>query len=429
MKKNVTLFHFSSINEDPTFTEDKYYELLHTGKNTDQRYGDFEFTQQQLQEMADNFNGGVRGVEVAVDINHDPDKKAYAWIKPGSMTVMPSKNLIGQYSLFAQLYRFTEEGEKLVRQGAYRYFSLEIKPKYEAFVDGAKKLLNNVIIGLALTNSPVIKELAPTYAEQHTNNNPDTMEMFNTLLDFFDSKESITGGDVAILTAMLNTLPQETQTQMQARVDAIKAKANDGTDSSVEEDLSDQGKAKQLPPTKNSEETETPANEESQPEKPTEEGTKVEEEKPAGDAAKLSESQRLSEVERELSELKEQNSKLLAEKQEVILSEKTQSFVLSEKNPKGFAATDAEEVKSFIRGLSEEKVAQFSTLLGKVKSVDFAVHGVQGSNNPVSLSDQDTEAMATKMAKEKGMQYSEALEQVLKDTNQWASPNPKPRTN
>ena len=429
MKKNTHIYYFSSINDDPTFTQEKLYELIHTGKNTDPRYGDFEFTRDQLQEMADNFNSGVRGVEVAVDINHDPQKKAYAWITPGSMVVMPSKNLIGQSSLYAKLYRFTEEGEQLVREGAYRYFSLEIKPKYEAFVDGAKKLLNNVIIGLALTNSPVIKELAPTYAEQHTNNNSDTMEMFNTLLDYFDSKDSITGDDVAILSAMFDTLPTETQTQLQGRVDAITAKANNGQDASSQSAPTDKATSKQLPATKNSEEAKekeatVPPSEKQEPKDPVaENGDPVEGE------AKLSESQRLSEVEALVTELKEQNKVLLAEKHELALSEKTQSLVLSESNPKGFSPSDTEEVKSFIRGLSEEKVAQFSTLVGKIKSVDFTEHGVQGSKNPVNLSEKDTEEMASKMAKEKGIKYSEALEQVLRDTNQYASPNPKPRTN
>ena len=46
-----------------------------------------------------------------------------------------------------------------------RYFSLQIQKSFTKFVDKAKKNYNLVIRALALTNMPVIKDMAPTFSE------------------------------------------------------------------------------------------------------------------------------------------------------------------------------------------------------------------------------------------------------------------------
>lgn len=46
-----------------------------------------------------------------------------------------------------------------------RYFSLQIQKTFTKFVDKAKKNYNLVIRALALTNMPVIKDMAPTFSE------------------------------------------------------------------------------------------------------------------------------------------------------------------------------------------------------------------------------------------------------------------------
>jgi hypothetical protein len=53
-----------------------------TAKQTDSRYGNFEFTKKDLEEMATNFNENIVGTEIPVDLNHDPEHIAYAWITP-----------------------------------------------------------------------------------------------------------------------------------------------------------------------------------------------------------------------------------------------------------------------------------------------------------------------------------------------------------
>jgi len=156
---------FSEI-ELAEFSEDKEYELITTAKQTDHRYGDFQYSKEQLETMAKNFNDNVVGTEIPVDLNHDPEHIAYAWIKPWSMVVKESTQLKGEYSLYAQLYRFTPEGEDMIKTWKLRYFSLQIQHEFSKFVDNVKKVYKLVIRAMALTNMPVIKDMAPTLSEE-----------------------------------------------------------------------------------------------------------------------------------------------------------------------------------------------------------------------------------------------------------------------
>lgn len=72
----------SEITLSDDFSENKEYELITTAKQTDHRYGDFEYTKSDLETMAKNFNENIVGTEIPVDLNHDPEHIAYAWIKP-----------------------------------------------------------------------------------------------------------------------------------------------------------------------------------------------------------------------------------------------------------------------------------------------------------------------------------------------------------
>lgn len=155
----------SEITLSEEFDENKEFELITTAKQTDHRYGDFEYSKADLETMAKNFNENIVGTEIPVDLNHDPEHIAYAWIKPGSMKVKESSSLDWHFSLYAQLYKYTPEGKDMVSTGKVRYFSLQIQNVFTKFVDKTKKTFNLVIRALALTNMPVIKDMAPTLSE------------------------------------------------------------------------------------------------------------------------------------------------------------------------------------------------------------------------------------------------------------------------
>lgn len=168
-RENETKEILSEIFLWESFDENKQYELITTAKQTDHRYWDFNYSKEDLETMAKNFNENIVWTEIPVDLNHDPEHIAYAWIKPWSMEVKESSRLEWQYSLYAQLYKFTPEGEDLVKNWKIRYFSLQIQNKFDKFIDKTKKTFKLVIRALALTNMPVIKDMAPTFNEAGKN--------------------------------------------------------------------------------------------------------------------------------------------------------------------------------------------------------------------------------------------------------------------
>lgn len=87
------------------------------------------------------------------------------------MKVKESSTLDGHFSLYAQLYKYTPEGKDMVSTGKVRYFSLQIQNVFTKFVDKTKKTFNLVIRALALTNMPVIKDMAPTLSEGDLHSN------------------------------------------------------------------------------------------------------------------------------------------------------------------------------------------------------------------------------------------------------------------
>lgn len=405
---------FSDLVIEGDITEDTYFELIHTSLNTDPRYGDFRFTKEDLETMAKNFNDGVRGVEIAVDINHDDGKKAYAWIKPGSMKVEESKKLAGQYSLYAQLYRYTSEGEKYIKEGAYRYFSLEIKPKLITTINNVKKVFRNVIVGLALTNSPVIKELSPTYAEQHTTNYSDHMEMFQVFLDALTSQEAVSGSQKETLKAMAALLSDEEQATAKEAIDAVLAKP---------EDMAEKTAEKKEDPTKNSEESEDKAGESDESAKGEEkkeeakEGEGAEAEAKDGEGKELSETKKLSE---QVAILMSERDKLLSEKREKEIADKALTFAVSKKRGVGFREAKVKDVEAFLKTLSEEQIDQFDKLVSEVVSVDFAERGNSGSQNS---SNPDVDALARDIASKEGISQSAALEKAYREKGQWKDTN------
>jgi isoleucyl-tRNA synthetase len=107
------------------------------------------------------------------------------------MVVKESSKLDGQYSLYAQLYKFTPEGEDLVKNGKVRYFSLQIQNKFEKFVDNTKKSFTMVIRALALTNMPVIKDMAPTLSENSNSLSNHSMATIEVLTAQLSEKDTI----------------------------------------------------------------------------------------------------------------------------------------------------------------------------------------------------------------------------------------------
>jgi hypothetical protein len=321
------------------------FEFIHTGKVYTNRYGDVQFSQEQLEEMATNFNDGVAGMEIAVDINHDPEKRAYAWIAPQSLYVAPSRNEVGQYSLYGKLHRYTPEGEHFVRTGAFRYFSIEVHYDVKRYIAGKLKVFKNVLMGLALTNFPAIKGLSPTFSDTLISNKNANMETLKIFLSALASKETVSKEEKTLLSTMVASLSDEEKEEINEEVAEVEAK----------------------------------------PEEVIEDKKAETEDKALSDAivTKLADSNK---------KLSEQVATLMRDKKALKLSEARNSVMLSDTNTTGFTKDSEADVEAFMESLSDEQLGQFKSLVSKVKTVQLGEVGAV--TKPEDNTDVDSKAIA-----------------------------------
>lgn len=396
MKDNklTSRFCFTEVQfSEGEFNPDSEFEILTTAKQIDSRYGEFQYKRKELEQMAENFNNDIVGTEVAVDLNHDEECIALAWIKPQSMHVAPSKKLSGEYSLYAQLYRYTPKGEEYVSTGALRYFSVELQFKMERMIQGAKKVFKNVIRGLALTNRPVIKDMVPTFSENLNIHNPNTMEELKRLFGGLTAKDSITKEDF--------------QKFSEAAEEAVKA------DPEVKEEVEEM--AAELEP-------------------------KVEEDKSADEAAKelaekaakkameemkgktFSEAEFKSAVEDQVKAALKEPLRKLNETLDNARSEKLEAKVnglcLSESKGVGFKSDSKDKIKNFVKKLSDELAQEYFALHeGVIASVDLSEKGVESAMQDFQNKDayKELSEKSEKYAKENDCTVGEATKRILSE--------------
>lgn len=383
---------------------EKEFEFITTANQTDWRYGDFSFDLKQIKEMVKNFNDNVLGTEVAVDLNHQSQGGAYAWILPGSMRVGPSTRLEGQHSVFGKLYRFTPEGEKLVTTGQFRYFSLEIRHKLEKFVGKTKKVFKNVIQGIALTNRPVIKDMAPIFSEDNNNQsfNSQDMELFLSMLKELSEKDVVVPAEKNLLKKAFATLSEEEQSEVQEEVEAVEAK----------EELTEEEKkaAEEAEAAKEKAEEEAKAALSEVERKFSEEASEA---KAAAEAAK-----------KELASKTEELEAFKFAQREAAAKEAVEGLMLSEYRSTGFSAESKEKLVEFTMGLSTEQRETFVALLGEQKTADLSEYGVTGGNQTqvsTSLSAEEQIAeIAKKLSVEKDISIKEATDLALSENPELA---------
>lgn len=129
----------------------KEVQLLKIGNFSDPRYGKFPVTSKMLTEMVSNFKKGIRGIKPAIDFKHESDAEAAAWIAD-----LFTKN--NDTELWATP-DWTGEGQRKLSDRVYGYLSADFNQKY---VDNEKGEQHGcVLLGAALTNRPVIKNMQP----------------------------------------------------------------------------------------------------------------------------------------------------------------------------------------------------------------------------------------------------------------------------
>lgn len=118
-EKATTFWSFSDLGEFKEVKEgDKVQiQIMRTGKWKHPMYGEVIITPQTINDVVENFNSNTRGIDIAVDENHEENHKALGWFRELKKQ--------GKDALNATI-ELTKMGAELINQGAYKYFSPEI---------------------------------------------------------------------------------------------------------------------------------------------------------------------------------------------------------------------------------------------------------------------------------------------------------------
>lgn len=362
-------------DEELTTTE---FEILRTGKFYDSRYGVFSIGETLLNQIVENFNKKVLGIDIAVDTNHEWSKGAVAWIEKVS-----ARN----GKLYATFKDITTEGKKMLKEKIFKYFSVEFAPFETVDSKGKKVSIPNVLKGLALTNRPVIKGMRPTFLSEVSiflsTNTPRNMEVLKALLASLQAKEVVSLGEKEALKVAFTALSEEEQEEVKTDVEEVEAKPEPEAEGEGEGEGEGAGEGDGGEPA-------------------------------AATAAELSEVQKqLAEKDKQIKELQ------LAERARVTEA-RVSSLMLSEDNKVGFVKNEenAKALTEFISTLTNDQHKAFSDLIGNVRSLDQSLfseagHNEAGSSNDFKAKLAEADKKAAEMVKEDpNLSLADALAEV-----------------
>ncbi len=130
-------------------------QIMRAGEWDHTEYGKVTVDSTVLNEVVKNFKANVRGVDLAVDENHEPDHKAL-----GRVRDVYKK---GKDQLYATI-ELTRQGAEILTQGLYKYFSPEIY--FTKIDEETGKIVKNLLVGGAFTNRPFFKNMEPMMASE-----------------------------------------------------------------------------------------------------------------------------------------------------------------------------------------------------------------------------------------------------------------------
>jgi len=400
----LTTWLFSHFPESTVFAELKEgdmvdIQIMRKGKWLHPAYGEVVVDESVLDDVVQNFKSNARGIDLAVDENHEPDHKALAWFRDVYKQ--------GKDALFAKL-ELTKKGAELLSEGAYKYFSPELA--FAKLDEETGKELTNLLVGGAFTNRPFFKAMAPLMASedvasQQSNKTPHfqtllfttpPMMKLLTLLDRLSGQESISQKDKAELEAAFAEVPTEARSEhMTKMVNAELAKFSEeeepakekSTDTGDQEDTAAEPE-KEAEDGKADDEGDKPKDDAAPENKDTDgEGDGTEKKDGDADAEPAKEIQanesgnvtlKASEYE-DLKARAKETSKLLREKRQQKAEETLKAFAFSESNPTGVVLPkELKKMVDFATSLSEQQEAKFYELFGNLKQVNGKAVGHDG---------------------------------------------------
>ncbi len=347
-------------------------QIMRTGKWEHPMYGEVKITKKTIKDVVLNFKSKKRGVELAVDENHEPDHKALAWFKE-----LISEN--DGNDLFADV-ELTKKGADLLNEGAYKYFSPEIV--FSKLDEETGEQQSNLLIGGAFTNRPFFKNMVPLMASEGAAadvklsddtlrhalffSHSSTMKKFLELMAKLVEKDTISASDKTELEQAFNELPEDD------RNEEITKAFNEICAKFEEPEAKPEGEAEEKPEEKpegkveieEEAETEEESEEEAKSEVPEGvEGVQANEDGSfeVTDPAKFAES--IKGIQTLASKMQRQQTLAACEKAvtPLVFSEKRADRVILPKQKK--------EIVEFAASLDEKRRATFFSILGKLKAV------------------------------------------------------------
>lgn len=162
----------------------KKIQIMPVGEWDTVPYGKLTITHDDISQMVDNFEQGVRaGDTLPIDVDHD-GKEAAGW-----MTALKAED----DGLWASV-EWTALGEKLLGEKRYKFFSPEFNPEYTD-PENKKVNLKNVLIAGSLVNRPLFKELQPLIASDQLTGKKTGVMLFIEHMDYKELLKKKTAGE------------------------------------------------------------------------------------------------------------------------------------------------------------------------------------------------------------------------------------------
>jgi len=400
-------------------------EVLRTGNIVDR---DLAITDEMLNDFVRNFEDNIYGTELQINLGHDRGGEAAGWIK--GLTKVGNKLLAA--------VEWTELGISKIKKKLYRFTSSEFALSFPHPDNG--KLVKNVFMGVALTNIPAVRGLAPVSLSEEMSlsieNNTFSMEEIKRLYEELNAKDKVSFNEfhqfknlVTALnkageaTKMLTELEEKTEDapeepegeasedeKPEGEESAEEAPAEEtpeGEESKEEADEDEGESSEELNEETPEEEPKEEAEEEPKEEEEKEDEDKEEEEEPEepsdDEPAPTGESgepeQTLTATE-EVTALKEENKKLKLQVELTELTEKVETdFCLSQTRKVGFVKDKkvVSKVATFLAGLSQAQRESFSEILSKVQTVDLSVRGSASTHTAKEATEDNIVSLANEL--------------------------------
>lgn len=337
-------------------------------------YGSFEIKRETVQEFIKNFSYGIRAEHrLPITAGHDTFQEtgAVAWF---------SELYEGANGLYAKV-EWTPEGNRLLREGAFKYFSPEWYTDYTDPADGIK--YGHVLIGGALTNKPFFRELDPVAAfselaiSKQFNHSDSTMNLNDLLAK---DPATLTDAEKAFVKEHAAEVPDD-------KKEGLKDVLGEGNDAGDEEEETEGEGAGETAPT-------------------------------AAAAPAVASTVAISAS--ELAILRKQadeGSKAFSEMRKMKLSEAANKLTFSKTNSAGrFLPKDRSDVLAFMEGLNDKQLDSFTALVAKVPASSvFSEEGSGDEGETGSAAEEVNAKVASLIEKDKTLSFSAALRKVASE--------------